>query len=245
MQDYTVEKIRRIEYPSEDYPPIYEFTKNNEATPTERGELTYRHRMCFMMPREKPGCAVLGAEFCRIPANNDPRKLFLVQLKFFTDSTEMLRHVQAERTRFEIEDIYSRVTPVEDETIRAFNSGCRTLERLSYSKPPYTDTQGHISTHMAIFRDLARNKRVVFRNGAGFEKLLEGLPTMDPDITDEHFPAEAAALYLLTALYAWPTEEPEPRRERGPYDPFKKLDNIGDYLDKSLAEKQRYFQNRK
>ncbi len=229
-ENFEVKRVRRPEDPKADYPRLFEFAKNGvKAMNREEKILIYRPRLCFVFPKEKPGCVVLAAEFCKIPPSNAPRKLFLIEFALFTDGMELLRQVQAQAVKYDVEDIYARVTPVEDDTIRAFNSSRHVQERLSINRPPYTDKEGHIAAHASILKDLMRSKRVIYREGAGFEKLLDGLPKMAPDLSDEDFPAEAAVLYLLVALYGWPTDEPGYQEKPREWSPWDILNNEGHY----------------
>ena len=229
-----IREIRRMEYPTEAYPKLFELQ--------EKGTVIYRPRLAVVLPKEVPGGTTLGAEVCNSPPSNLARKQLVLGFWRFTDPVEQLKQAKTIIKQYEIEDAYSRLTLVEEDTLELFNHDMeRVSERLSFQRPTRSDDMGHIHPHATQARELIRNKRVLFPEGCELQKLLTDIPAADPDIVDRDYPAEASALYLIASLYYLSTYEPNPGgRKKKPYEPWARLENLDvNKLHQEWEKKQR------
>jgi hypothetical protein len=238
MEDLPkLKAVRRMEYPDDSYPKIF----NLEAQDT----LLYRPRVVPVLPKEVLGGITYGAEIVSSPPSNLLRRYLILGFERFTDPMEQLKRTKEIVKHFEVEDVYTRMTIVEDQTLEMFNHALKPLERLWVSQSPGANDMGNLSAAANLARELIRSKRVLFPEGCELQKLLMDIPAMDPDLSDLQYPAEASALYLISAFFYWPISEPESTVQKKPWSLWDKLDIPPQVqLDRSLEKKWAWYENR-
>jgi hypothetical protein len=207
-----------MEHPDDSYPKIF----NLEAQDT----LVYRPRVVPVLPKELPGGITYGAEIVNAPPSNLLRRYLILGFERFTDPMDQLKRTKEIVRHFEVEDVYTRLTVVEDQTVELFNHALKPLERVWLTQSPGANEAGNLSAAANLARELIRSKRVLFPEGCELQKLLLEIPAMDPDLSDLQFPAEASALYLISGLFYWPTSEPESSGMKKGWDPWDKLRDL-------------------
>lgn len=198
----------------------------------------YKPRVTFMLPKQEPGAVVVVAE----EANwrNHDRKLFILYLEQFTDAFSLLERVLEINRFYRVGDTYCRLSPVERDILYSFNAKQEFRFQISTMSPPRVKDSGSLVFHVNLLKELLRpgRERVFSPQDSDIPRLLQAIPDMPSDVTDDRYPAFAALAYAVAALYFHPTIEPEERYEKkfniDDWDPFAPADhrdrpNINNY----------------
>ena len=228
---------RRIE--GNDVPEMWEWPEKETAV--------YRPRLSFMLPRATEGAIVLLLELADF---RNPKKYFIPWYESFTDANILLDKLRELRRDYEVHDIYSRMNDPERDFLQYHNEQHQHREPLMVYPPPKCDDKGSISYHLNLMKSLMQHgrERVFFPEGSNIPGQLNAIPEMAGEISDAEYPGLAALVYGVAALYHNETVEPEPgHKQRKPWSPWDKLAGFDarEILDRSLAEKMKYYRDRR
>ena len=127
------------------------------------------------------------------------------------------------RKAWEIENIYSRLTRVEMEFLQFFNRKEKHRQHISVTAPPHANDKGNLTVHLGMLRELMRPGRERVFLHESIPTLLSAIPELDPDVNDMDYPAAAAAVYGVCAVYIFETIEEEKKKK--PWDMWAMLDD--------------------
>jgi hypothetical protein len=200
-----------------DVPDTWEWAEHKIAV--------YRPRLSFMMPRKTDGAIVLLLEQA-----DDARGLKNFFVPFYEtgrDSLDLLNRVRELTKQYEVQDLYSDLNNPEMDFVDFHNEQNKFRDRIMVMAPPLVDSSGDISYHMNLLKSLMQHgrERVFFPKGSSIAEQMSSVPEISYDITAEGYPALAALVYGIAALYHFKTQEPE-RGNKKSWDPWSKLKDL-------------------